>query len=142
MDIAGQRKGAIEPQPQAERRLVLAVFVGEAGVAGEMGKTGLLSVGGALLGRIAMRGSHLRAMIVEHVAHDGLLAAEHPLVGVDALDARSSFIASRETRLPQRRQRLRSSRLECGFVRLDMFISAPSLIARPNRSRIAMRSRS
>jgi hypothetical protein len=28
------------------------------------------------------------------------------------------------------------------FVRLNMFISAPSLIERPNRSRIAMRSRS
>jgi hypothetical protein len=59
----------------------------------------------------------LRAAAEGGGVHDSLLATEDPLVGVDALNARPGFIASDETRLPQRRQRLGPFRLECRLWR-------------------------
>ena len=74
---------------------------------------------------------------------DRLLAAEHPVKRVDAFDARSGFVAGDEPR-PTERRHSASARLASNavFVRLNMFINAPSLTVRPNRSINAALSRS
>jgi len=81
------------------------VFQGEGGVARQVRQAGLVTPAVRLLGRVTIGDPHLRDMpahdFVDHAGgagivglmNDGVLAMEHPLIGIGPLDAYAGFVA-------------------------------------------------
>ncbi len=94
-----QGKGRVEPQLEPQCEGVIAGFERVGDVAGKVRQTGLLAIGVALLGGVAVRQPHGGPVpihgLVDHagasgrggVMHDRLLAAELPVKAVRTLDA-------------------------------------------------------
>ena len=122
-----QGKGSVEPQfePQGEGVVTRVERVSD--VTGEVRQTGLLAIGVALLGGVAVRQPHGGPMpvhdLVHHagaprrggVVHHRVLAAENPVIGVRALDAHARLVGRHHGGTPQGRQGGVAPGVEAGF---------------------------
>ena len=70
--------------------------------------------------------------------HHGLVAAEHPVVAVRALDAHACLVAGHHRGPAQSGERRLTARAKRACARRSMAISPPWLMVSPNRSDSAL----
>lgn len=147
-------EGVIKPELYPHPDQIAAILGDEARLAIEMSKARLVTLAMPLLGRIAIRYPYFGFMSGHRIVHnlggaaelggmdDGLARTEHPLIRIASLDPHARLIAGDDFSAAQGRRASSRPAAKTGAVRLNMFISAPWLSCRPNRSASAPCSRS
>jgi hypothetical protein len=115
-EMSPECEGIAHPEFEPERRRIVADLQSIGDVADQIRQTGLMALAVTLLGAITIRGAERRAMTTHHISKhlgrptEGRLVkhnpirAEHPVLGVDALDPHAHLITGHGGRLAQARQ--------------------------------------
>jgi hypothetical protein len=112
-EMSPECEGIAHPEFEPERRRIVADLQSIGDVADQIRQTGLMALAVTLLGAITIRGAERRAMTTHHISKhlgrptEGRLVkhtpirAEHPVLGVDALDPHAHLITGHGGRLAQ-----------------------------------------